>query len=90
MTYVHFEIMFLVEFAELISDGTVSGSGLDTLLEGVLFREGLVGKVRVLLKVLLSRVNSAIYIYIYIYIEELGWEDVRIQAHKVESRLHPA
>lgn len=86
MTYVHFEIMFLVEFAELISDGTVSGSGLDTLLEGVLFREGLVRKVRVLLKVLSSRVNSAIYIYI----EELGWEDVRIQAHKVESRLHPA
>lgn len=68
MTYVHFEIMFLVEFAELISDGTVSGSGLDTLLEGVLFREGLVRKVRVLLKVLSSRVNSAIYIYIlYIY-----------------------
>lgn len=88
MTYVHFEIMFLVEFAELISDGTVSGSGLDTLLEGVLFREGLVGKVRVLLKVLSLCVNSAIYIYIYI--EELGWEDVRIQAHKVESRLHPA
>lgn len=88
MTYVHFEIMFLVEFAELISDGTVSGSGLDTLLEGVLFREGLVGKVRVLLKVLSSCVKLAIYIYIYI--EELGWEDVRIQAHKVESRLHPA
>lgn len=63
---VHFEIMFLVEFAELISDGTVSGSGLDTLLEGVLFREGLVGKVRVLLKVEYKLIRSKV---VYILLE---------------------
>lgn len=51
-SYVHFQILFLVEFAELISDGAVSGSGLDTLLESVFFRKSLVRKIRVLLEVL--------------------------------------
>lgn len=85
MTYVHFEIMFLVEFAELISDGTVSGSGLDTLLEGVLFREGLVRKVRVLLKVLSSRVNSAIYIYI-LYISR-NWDGRTYEYKLIRSKV---
>lgn len=54
LTYVDLEILLLVEFAELVSDGTVSGSRLETLFECVSLGKRLVGKVWVLLKVLFS------------------------------------